>query len=144
MARPIKATKASKAATATPTIIALSLVTLGKELDVKNNKVTPTSPPTNILPTYPLLPSLLYNIDYARASPLLNNDKDDENNEDKDRDNKKGAYISWSLEIKEQLIKVLYQVFKNRRAADNSFKKAMLKKAATRVRRVYKGPYEII
>jgi hypothetical protein len=94
MACTIKATKASKAATATPTIIALPLVTLGKELDVRNNEVAPTSPPANIPPTYPPLPSLLHDIDYARASPLLNNDKDDENNEDEDKDDKKGAYIS--------------------------------------------------
>jgi hypothetical protein len=67
---------------------------LGKELDIRNNEVTPTSPLINIPPTYPPLPSLLYNIDYARASPLLNNNKDNKDNKDKDRDNKKGAYIS--------------------------------------------------
>jgi hypothetical protein len=86
--------KALKAATATPTIITLPLITLGKELDVRNNEVAPTSPPINIPPTYPPLPSLLYDIDYARASPLLNNDKDNEDNKDKDRDDKKGARIS--------------------------------------------------
>jgi hypothetical protein len=94
MARTTKATKASKAAMATPAIIILPLVTLGKELDVRNDEVAPTSPPANIPPTYPPLSSLLYDVDYARASPLLNNDKDNEDNKDKDRDNKKGAYIS--------------------------------------------------
>jgi hypothetical protein len=94
MARTIKATKALKAATATPTIIILPLITLGKELNVRNDEVTPTSPPINISPTYPLLPSLLYNVDYARASPLLNNNKDDKDNKDKDRNDKKEAYIS--------------------------------------------------
>jgi hypothetical protein len=94
MARTTKATKASKAATATPTIIALPLVTLGEELDVRNDEVAPTSPPANIPPTYPPLPSLLHDIDYARASPLPNNNEDDEDNKDKDRDDKKGARIS--------------------------------------------------
>jgi hypothetical protein len=101
MAYTIKATKALKAATATPTIIVLPLITLGKELDVRNDEVAPTSPSTNILPTYPPLPSLLHDVDYARASPLPNNNKDNKDNEDKDRDNKKGAHISWSLKIKE-------------------------------------------
>jgi hypothetical protein len=94
MARTIKATKASKAATATPTIIVLPLITLGKELDVRNNKVAPTSPPINIPPTYPPLSSLLYDVDYARASPLPNNNKDNKDNKDKDGDDKKGAHIS--------------------------------------------------
>ena len=93
MACTTKATKASKAATATTTVIALPLVTLGEELDVRNNKGAPSSPPVNT-PTYPPLPSLLHNVDYARASPLLNNDKDNKDNKDKDRDNKKGTYIS--------------------------------------------------
>jgi hypothetical protein len=93
---------------ATPTIITLPLVTLGEELDVRNDKVVPISPLANIPPTYPPLPSLLYDIDYARAFPLPNNNKDDEDNEDKDGDNKKGACISWSLGMKEQLIEVLY------------------------------------
>jgi hypothetical protein len=101
MARTIKATKALKAAMATPTVIALPLVTLGEELDVRNDEVAPISPPANILPTYPPLSSLLYDVDYARASSLLNNDEDDEDNEDKDGDDKKGAYMSWSLEMKE-------------------------------------------
>jgi hypothetical protein len=94
MACTIKATKALKAATATPTIITLSLITLGKELDVKNDEVAPTSPSINIPPTYSPLSSLLYNIDYARASPLLNNNEDNKDNKDKDRDDKKEAYIS--------------------------------------------------
>ena len=94
MARTTKATKALKAATATPTVIALPLVTLGEELDVRNDEVAPTSPPANTLPTYPPLPSLLHDVDYARASPLPNNDEDDKDNEDEDRDDKKGARIS--------------------------------------------------
>jgi hypothetical protein len=94
MARIIKATKALKAAMATPTVIILPLVTLGKELDVRNNEVVPTSPSANIPPTYPSLSSLLYNVDYARAFPLPNNNKDNEDNKDKDRDDKKGAYMS--------------------------------------------------
>ena len=116
---------------------------MGEELDVRNDEVAPTSPPANTLPTYPPLPSLLHDVDYARASPLPNNDEDDKDNEDEDRDDKKGARMSWSLKMKEQLIKVLYQVFEDRGAADNSFKKATFEKAATRVRRVYKGPHEI-
>jgi len=40
-------------------------------------------------------------------------------------------------------VEVLYQVFKDRGAADNSFKKSTFEKAVVKVRHVYKGPHEI-
>jgi hypothetical protein len=94
MAYIIKVIKALKAAIATSIIIILPLVTLGKELDIKNDEVVLINPLINILSIYPLLSSLLYDVDYTRAFPLLNNNEDDKDNKDEDRDNKKGAYIS--------------------------------------------------
>ena len=45
--------------------------------------------------------------------------------------------------MKEQLMEVLYQVFKDRGAADNSFKKSTFEKAVVKVRHVYRGPHEM-
>jgi hypothetical protein len=49
----------------------------------------------------------------------------------------------WTEEMLEQLVEVLYQVFDEGGAADNSFKKSTFERAAGKVRRVYKGSQEI-
>ena len=51
--------------------------------------------------------------------------------------------LMWSLEMVEQLIEVLHEVFQVGGAADNSFKKATFELAVTKVRGVYKGPLDI-
>lgn len=51
--------------------------------------------------------------------------------------------LIWSLEMVEQLLEVLYEVFQAGGAADNSFKKTTFELAASKVRGVYKGPLDI-
>jgi len=56
-----------------------------------------------------------------------------------DNDEGKEDRLMWTEEMLEQLVEVLYQVFDEGGAADNSFKKPTFERAAGKVRRVYKG-----
>ena len=104
-------------------------ITLGEELFVEIDELAPSSLPAN---------------DAENASPAIpTNEYDESSLSDKDRDKDKAKKLHWSDEMLEQLVEVLHQVFENRGATDNSFKKATFEKAAGIVRKVYNGLIKI-
>jgi hypothetical protein len=139
---------ATKAAIGTSPPAPLSVVELGQELSPDPDDLLPTKspyPPLDPLHDDNFIPK---DSDYrgldkdsSRMSPSA--EEDNEEQEEEDEEGKKAARMSWTYEMKEQLVEVLYQVFHDGGAADNSFKKSIFEKAAVQVRKVYTGTYEI-
>jgi hypothetical protein len=112
------------------------VVTLQEEIRLEQDELTPGSPSTNTTPPSYLLPP-------PRPEIATNTQKLSDNDKDEEEEEGKGARMIWSLEIQEQLIDTLYEVFTTGGGADNSFKKATFEKAAINVRKVYKRSNEI-
>ena len=110
-------------------------ITLGFE----NDELAPSSPLNYKIDT-PSGDSLpLWPLPTVKASPPVSNEDEIELQKTTDINER----LIWSLEMVEQLIEVLHEVFQVSGAADNSFKKATFELAATKVRGVYKGPLDI-
>jgi hypothetical protein len=95
---------------------------------------TPTPPPVSALDPVLSHPRPLNDTGLASQQAPAADSSDDE--EEKDR-------LVWTEEMLEQLVEVLYEVFDEGGAADNSFKKPTFVRAAGKVRRVYRGSQEV-
>jgi hypothetical protein len=98
---------------------------------------TPTTPPSRtpiVESSYPINPSFIESDPLdplpSRAAPPPSNTRDTEVKDDK---------LFWTEEMMEILIDVLYEVFEQGGASDNSFKKSAFELAAARVTKAYKG-----
>jgi len=110
-------------------------VTLGEEIRSEQDELAPSSPPANITtPSYPSPPP-------PENAANIQGVSDDDGEEEEEEG--KGVRMVWSLEMQEQLVDTLYEVFIAGGGADNSFKKATFEKVAVNVRKVYKGSNEI-
>jgi hypothetical protein len=143
--KPRKKTVKPVATTSNP--IPLPIVTLGEEIHKDVDELAQSSPPpkpTNY--TYPSPPQP-NNTTLRELSPPKDDSEEDTDNkeeeEEEGEDGKKGLRMMWTEEMSEQLVEVLYKVFEDGGAADNSFKKATFEKTALKVRYVYKGSHKI-
>jgi hypothetical protein len=110
-------------------------VTLGEEIRSEQDELAPSSPPANITtPSYPSPPP-------PENAANIQGVSDDDGEEEEEEG--KGVRMVWSLEMQEQLVDTLYEVFIAGGGADNSFKKATFEKVAVNVRKVYEGSNEI-
>ena len=110
-------------------------ITLGFESD----ELAPSSPSNYEIDTpsgdsLPLRP-----LPTVEASPPVSNEDEIEPQKTTDINER----LMWPLEMVEQLIEVLHEVFQVSGATYNSFKKATFELAVTKVRGVYKGPLDI-
>jgi hypothetical protein len=132
---PKRAKKPLESAASTSDLRLLDFITLGEE---ETNELALPGPPTNRTEhTYPSPPPLANETNKELA------DQEEYDRDEEEEETGKGARLLWSLEMFEQLIEVLHEVFEAGGAADNSFKKPTYEKVALAVRRVYKGPLEI-
>jgi hypothetical protein len=119
--------KAKSSSTTTPA----PQITLGAEAD----ELAPSSPTVN---TQAEPPESTY--------PSLDDPPTDDNPdpfEEEPNEADKDIRTTWSPEMNEQLVEVLYTTWQDGGASDNSFKMTVFEKAAGIVHRVYKGPREI-
>jgi hypothetical protein len=108
----------------------------------------PTSPSITVAPPDELAlstPASNDEADTPQAQPYLLRPADTDSTLDiEESEDVEGLErLTWSLEMTEQLVEVLHEVFSEGGSADNSFKLATFEKAALKVRHIYKGPLEI-
>jgi hypothetical protein len=117
-------------------------------VDVTLGEETPPTPSSNqgvIVPiptlatesSYPLEPLLDTLLRLALVAPL--NDTQTEAIQIAAVDDVGTGKMSWSIEMIEQLVDLLYEIFEAGGAADNSFKKTTWERASAIVNKVYKG-----
>jgi hypothetical protein len=139
---------ARKCATKAPDSNApIATISLGE----KETPMVPTAPPSSTLAaeSYPLEPQLS---PATKAVPPSNDTKDaaapmnstqpepQANGEEKGVKEEK---LSWTEEMMEMLVDMLYEVFEKGGASDNSFKKTTFELAAGRVAKAYKGSVKV-
>jgi hypothetical protein len=125
-------------------------ITLGEE-ETLIATITPPNPSpvaATVCPLEPLIPTssrqLLPSNDTQEALPLQDDTQQAQANGDEEREFVVVVEkLLWSEEMLEQLVEVLYSVFEEGGAADNSFKKSTFEKASHEVRKVYKGAVRV-
>ena len=123
--------RAVKAPDLMPLNTPINNIILGEE-----EAISAPIPSLNPTPTIKHIDKSLYPL-----KPLISNDTKANNNVEVEIKEEK---LVQSEEMIEQLVDILYKVFKKEGAANNSFKKATFELVAYNVRKAYKGALKVI